>query len=280
MSGGRHEFVNFFVFALDKTGAPTSEVLFMQTGIPNTDDQWTTFYLPEPIHATNGFMLAISYDYGYVGIGTAVSDNEYPFAINQYYSIDYSSGEFYAIGDDNFTVNFMIRANGTDLSSTATEVTASTPTFTDYKLYRLTKGSSPAVWTALTQTDNTSYIDNQFKAQPKGSYQYAVVATYRSGTEDANAVFSNVLNRGNVSNEALAKQNDINVYPNPAVETVYVQMAHKAKVEVFDVYGKKYISQTVIAETILNISNCPTGALFVKITTDNSTTVHKIMKIN
>jgi hypothetical protein len=121
-------------------------------------------------------------------------------------------------------------------------------------------------------------MDNQFKAQSGGLYQYAVVARYRSGTEDANAALSNVLNKGDVANEEFARQSGVKVYPNPTTGAVYVQTAQKAQVEVFDLFGRKYISQRVAAEAVLDVSGCPTGALFIKIITDNGATVHRIIK--
>jgi hypothetical protein len=285
---GPHEFVNLFIFALDEIGKPTNSVLFSQTEIPNTDDSWTTFYLPEPIYAQNGFMLALSYDYGYAGIGTATPDDTYPFVADQYYCSNYISDTFHPIEKAGFTTNFMIRANGTDLSGAGLSGTdlggtdlSGTPTLTDYKLYRLVKGSSLDTWTSLTRTDNLSYIDDKFKEQAGGTYQYAVVATYRSGAEDANAALSNELSKGDVANnEALHSEAVVKLYPNPTNGALYVRTAEKAQVEVFDLFGRKYVSQTVATEATLNVSDCPAGALFVKIITDNGTAVHKIMKIN
>jgi hypothetical protein len=67
--------------------------------------------------------------------------------------------------------------------------------FLNYDVYRLLAADegTPANWTLLDgAVANPTYLDNQFSAQPEGSYKWAVKANY-SGTLESEAIFSNAL---------------------------------------------------------------------------------------
>lgn len=115
-AGGPHAVVNVFVIDLDEDGNPTSNILFKQMNVPNTDDRWTTFNFTEPIECPRGFMIALSY-VGFLGIGVDSGiSTEWPFIPNaNYYTLDYTSGNYIVMaesGPDAMPYNFLIRAEG------------------------------------------------------------------------------------------------------------------------------------------------------------------------
>ncbi|MDR1652869.1 MAG: carboxypeptidase regulatory-like domain-containing protein [Prevotellaceae bacterium] len=283
---GNHNFVNVFIFALDNGGLPTKDILYSQLDVPNTDDVWNTLYLPQLISAPNGFLVALSYSYGHLSIGTTLPDANYPFAPAQYYAKNYNETEFIPIGDDGFNVNMMIRATVTDLGASAQRTsapatiaaeTAVSPTLTNYSVFRLLVGASKSEWTQIAQSDATSCTDNEFKTQAQGTYQYAVVTNYCDGTQESNAAFSNpVVQTATGEADRTMQQNGINVYPNPAKGLIYVQTPETATVTVSDMTGRILEQRTVDAGSAA-FDLKAAGAYFIKIDGEKKSSVFKVI---
>ena len=225
--GGPHTTVNVFIFDLDETGAPTNTVLYSAMAVENTDMEWTVHELPEPVDAPNGFMIAISYA-GFVGLGTADPDDDYPFTANtHYYNSDYTTdvfGTVESIGDPTLENPFMIRAYGYNLGKSKTQpsfayskagnanhnlelitnspfktdgpafsMAAPSKEFVDYTVYRLTEGQDMGDWTEVgTNVTDTSFTDTDWTNQAFGLYQYAVVSNYTNGVM-SDPTLSNVI---------------------------------------------------------------------------------------
>lgn len=189
-----HPFVDVFVFALDESGEPTSTILFHQSGVPNTDNEWTSFDFPHPVEAYGGYMLGLSYA-GHVGLGLDNGEGpDYPFEekINCY-TDDYETGEFIYTETHDIRRSLMIRAKGIP------EGEDEKPSVTSekrYKVWRLQEDRTdrPGDWTLLTAAPLKSrqFTDTEWAGQPQGFYRYAVRTVY-TGDTLSEAAFSPVL---------------------------------------------------------------------------------------
>ncbi|MFO7864978.1 MAG: carboxypeptidase regulatory-like domain-containing protein [Salinivirgaceae bacterium] len=178
--GGPHATVNVFIFDLDENGQPTSDVLFSAMAVENTDMEWNTLILDEAVDAPNGFMVGVSYA-GFLGLGTTTPDDNFPFIENtQYFSGDYTGGEFAAVetlGDPSLNNNFMVRAYGYDMGRAT-----ATPSFA-YRKARSTKSDLELISNDPVLTEAPVYsFDGTNKKELTG---YTI---YLDGNEEATGV--------------------------------------------------------------------------------------------
>jgi len=227
--GGPHNTVNVYVMALDESGNPTSTVLYSAMEVPNTDNTWMVHTLSAPVEAPNGFMLALSYSTGFLGLATDVPDAQYPFLNNtHFYNADYTTGAYSTVESAGFSATFLLRAMGLDYGpagkgtnpavarsakfgeipvyvANEAPVSAGEPVYASfnknskalvgYNTFRLLQGqeSDEALWVSLTtnQTD-TFYVDTQWETLESEIYKYAVKAVYTNGVLSVPAI-SNAL---------------------------------------------------------------------------------------
>jgi len=87
-------------------------------------------------------------------------------------------------------------------------------------------------------------------------------------------------------NELNSEENEVLVFPNPANETINIHVsnnfADKISVEVYDVLGKKYLSQSSTGNGMkINSAEFAKGIYFLKITTStgkqNLTVIKKVV---
>lgn len=109
----QHSSVHAFVFLLDSLGNISREPVYHNTYVENTDDQWCSFTLPNPVEAPYGFMVGLSYD-GYLGLAyDSGKDATYPFSAKSNCFIqDYSDSTktWYFLDNTNYKGNFLLRA--------------------------------------------------------------------------------------------------------------------------------------------------------------------------
>lgn len=214
--GGEQETVNVFVFALDSAGHPTQNVLFHQSNVPTSVDEWSRFEFPEPVDAPDGFFLALSRTSGFLSLGTSDPTEAYPFQTQtHFYSGDYQARAFSAVEEpvegmpDGYAFNFMIRAEGewlgevifteasqdTSLGSddavasavpcrkTGNEYVLDMPQPLSYRIYRLEEGMDESRYTLLSDgIEGLQYTDETYASLPEGHvYQYAIRAEYQDG---------------------------------------------------------------------------------------------------
>ena len=106
-----HYSVYFYVLDLDKNGNPTGDVLYRNTYVPVTDDEWTDFTLPTPIDCPNGYMAGIAYG-GFISLAVdGEGDKEaWPFQPNvNCFTSDYTYGEWTYLDPSDFKRNFAFR---------------------------------------------------------------------------------------------------------------------------------------------------------------------------
>lgn len=109
-----HYSVALRIFDLDTNGQPTSNVLYENTYVPVTDDQWTSYTLPAPVDCPNGYYIAISgSQYMNIAIDGDGDSQKYPFqeGVNCFTN-DYTSGNFWYLegqSGENLHHNFLMR---------------------------------------------------------------------------------------------------------------------------------------------------------------------------
>ena len=296
--------VNIAVFPLDQYGKPATEPLYTAKA-PNTPDSWSTYEFPEPIEV-EGFALAVSCDAGFLGIGTTEPSEQYPFEAGTNYYNGYSLGmiNWTDMWDFQHT-HLMIRAVGEDLgiikydepNSQDTEKAAnqteplarpakgsgserpalSSPTYKsmvakdspvgNYSVYRLTEGLQQEDWALVGITQDTCLSDKDVYNMEEGTYQWAVVANYKSG--ESSARLSNPLLIRNVDNEAESTTQGIRLYPNPFSNKVYLNYASAIRsIRIVNMLGQT-MTQIDKPASSVNTESLPSGLYFWLIETQD-----------
>jgi hypothetical protein len=123
---------------------------------------------------------------------------------------------------------------------------------------------------ALTPIDGAT--NQLFVAEENGSY--AVVATDANGCVDTSACV-NINNVGIEDYHALG----INIYPNPTMDNVTIEFTEaSAEIEVMDAQGKLVQSLSMASGEQLSLAKEQNGIYFVRIITENATTVVRVVK--
>jgi len=138
--------------------------------------------------------------------------------------------------------------------------------------------------TLLAVLQQTEYLDEDL---PNGNYTYHVRVMYADGCESLSyntvKVEIDFTGIGNVTDAG-----GITVYPNPTKGEVFVGMPFMASlqnVEVFDLMGRTVGAINPLQKlegcpkdgVVINISHLPTGLYFVRIQTENSVVVRKVV---
>lgn len=129
-----HYSVAVRIFDLDDDGNPTSNLLYENTYVPCTDDQWNTFMLPASVDAPRGYFATIA-SYGFLGIGIdgAGDSQKYPF--RQYtncFASDYTTGQFGYLDNqssESLHHNFLLRTIAAPYTVADDSLAAKAPRF-------------------------------------------------------------------------------------------------------------------------------------------------------
>jgi hypothetical protein len=122
----------------------------------------------------------------------------------------------------------------------------------------------------LTPIDGAT--NQLFVAEENGSY--AVVATDANGCVDT----SDCVTIANVGIED-HNLNNVELYPNPTTDKVTITFsAVSASIEILDAQGKLIQTTNLNSGEQISLKNEQSGVYFVKIMTENATTVHRIVK--
>ncbi len=220
-----HSSVKLLIFGLNEDGMPDqSNILYNSGTILNTDNQWNTHIIPEPIAAPGGFFVGICANGTYTDI--ALDDGvgapyEYQdgthFAIQNYTD---SSDTWFAMEEYNVRKNMLLRVTGANYGAPVPrrDITHLNRSFEGYNIYRLEAGDEnyPDDWVLVTEAiTDTTYADETWQSVEEGYYKYAVKSRYTNNFESF-AIFSGILNKTFSSAEGneLTLQNVTN-YPNP-----------------------------------------------------------------
>ncbi|MEA3288184.1 MAG: choice-of-anchor J domain-containing protein [Candidatus Marinimicrobia bacterium] len=201
-----HTEAKIFIFGLDGAGVPdVNQPLHESAMLPNVDDSWNDYELPEPVVAENGFFIGVSTPGVFTAIGTDDGVGA-PWEFvpgTQWGTADYTVGnDWLDVGPAGFPLNFSIRGYGEMFETVAVdyqvsehrqskedyleltiipceprniariEETSSTRDITGYNVYR----DGDLVGT----TDGTTFDDPVVEDEP---YMYEITATYSNGED-------------------------------------------------------------------------------------------------
>jgi len=111
-----------------------------------------------------------------------------------------------------------------------------------------------------------------FTAEQNGNY--AVIATDANGCVDTSSCVS-IVNVGLEGFEA----NNISIYPNPTEDFIVIDFtAATATVEILDIQGKLIRTMSIESGNQVSLKNEQSAVYFVRIITDQATTIHRIVK--
>lgn len=209
-----HYDVYVYVIDLDRNGEPTDNVLFKDTYVPVTDDEWTQFTFPAPIDCPNGYMVGVAYS-GFVSLAIdGEGDREnYPFVQGvNCYTDDYTTGEWYYLDATDYKANFAIRSIAAPYEISAPQrkvfshkaaAPAVAPSVQNalnenipsmpakpmkavedrvrYNVYRAVNSENAEAmeWKELASNlKERVFSDNEWNSLPQGVYRYGVKAIY------------------------------------------------------------------------------------------------------
>lgn len=189
-TGELPEKVILYIMGLDEQGQPDPEnFLYEAFDIESPLDAWTTYELPEPVTAPKGCAICLS-AIGHVSVGVD-SNTEAAPAYTQMWSNSYNGGYRY-FEERDWKGALMIRANAEHYEADGV-FPASTFTVSRYEE---ANAANPDRWTKLAEgLTTTSYTDEAFGRTPRGTYFYAVTATYPVGNVTSPAAVSGPLFR-------------------------------------------------------------------------------------
>lgn len=281
---GLHPQVNIFLFALDATGYPINVPLFEAT-VENVDDEWNTYTLPSPVEAPDGFLVAMSYSYGNMGISTAKSTTDYPLSqAKGWYHSDFSEvygaqyGEkFY---ESDFDQIFMIRAQGDnegaiDYAHTGVRYKTPMPEPTGYNVYRIVGNSRTLVGSNIQEP---KFVD-QLPSNVSSMTYYGIEAVYGNGTSDL--VLSNnlasqsgvsALHGGSLLAIKSANMGNSLIVNNPSLSNVALT--------IYSISGAVVLRENITCDgATIDTSMLPQGIYLARaISSDRQVATHKLLK--
>jgi len=103
---------------------------------------------------------------------------------------------------------------------------------------------------------------------------YAVIGTGANGCVDTSACIT----IANVGIETFAT-NEVLIYPNPSTEFVIIEFnATTAQIEILDTQGKLIQTAQINSGEQISLKNQPNGVYFIRISTENATSIHRVVK--
>ena len=141
--------------------------------------------------------------------------------------------------------------------------------FVKYEIYRDTK--------LIGETDGLSFVDSEIEHNRTFSYTYSVRPVY----EECYGTFKSVLAQWGVDINEYSHNANINIYPNPTNDKLYIVAETEIEdIVVYDIYGRHQITETPSHQDNLTIdvANLKSGIYFVKINTNEGNIVKRIIK--
>jgi len=272
--------VDIYVFDLDANQMPSAKILYHAGMMPTATNKWMEYEFPEPVHAPNGFFMALSRKEGeFLALGVSEGTPEYPFMyMSNFYCFDYTSMPFTSLDEYGFTANFMIRAEGYAYGKEAkfgTDANSRAPL--GYMVYRLAEGTPESSWTLLSENvTGLTFTDNTIQKEPTGNYQWAVKAKYATGISEPR--LTNVLPHTFVNSINDNNAEIIQLYPNPFKNEIYINRPELVKsVQITDIYGK-IVKQFIFNGKTIHTGNLSSGVYFVAIeSVAGEKTIHKMV---
>ncbi len=264
---GSHNNVRIYLFGLTSNGNPDQTALLYQSPfVNNTDNQWNSHELSEPVNAPNGFLVGVSTPNQYTGIGLDDGIGEpWQFVSGTQMSItDWTDEElnWIDIGSWGFQRNMLIRAYGVNygdlrhdrasenrLYANPESISkANIRAFEHYNIYRFltSQQSNPDQWDLVaTEVVDTTYTDTSWAGIPNGVYRYAVTSAHTNDVESEPA-FSQPIEQTMTSADEEIVPSGVSYlqnYPNPFNPETTISYglgeASEVHLTIYNIMGKK-----------------------------------------
>ena len=111
------------------------------------------------------------------------------------------------------------------------------------------------------------------------SYTYSVRPIYE---DECYGSFKSVLAQWGVNVNENSHNTNVNIYPNPADDKVYIEtQVQTLNIEIYDIYGRVQnlrISESQNLRISIDVANLKSGIYFIKINTNEGNIVKRIIK--
>lgn len=153
--------------------------------------------------------------------------------------------------------------NGANFNWTPYQVQNNTTPVSNYYIYRDDNSTGNFILIGNTTGNQFGYTDVQFASFPDASYYVEAVmvaGACQPTRSDFTASRSNVKHIGSVGIQQLNNHSAVNIYPNPAGNTLNITgITGKATALLYDIVGKLVLEKEVENNTILNTSHLVDG---------------------
>ena len=167
-------------------------------------------------------------------------------------------------GCDNIFINLTVTENGNNAVLSWATQTRMTPN--RYNIHRTDKISH----IATTAANVTTYTDHNLA---NGTYYYFVEAIYDKASITTNPVKVEITHMG-----IDTYTSNINVYPNPATNKIFVQGENIRNISLYNTMGQAVLKQAPTSDqTEISVGNIPAGLYFIQIATDKGISTQRIV---
>ena len=188
------------------------------------------------------------------------------------------------------TVYTALSADANGCVGMATQAVAVNPLPTVTASSSRTGDMCPTETTTLSATGGVSYlwvsdvsaailVGNPVYVSPSASSIYTVTATDANGCQKSTTVAQSVISCVGISEQTILS--GLTVYPNPTVGEFSIETSNtlNKSIEIIDVTGKVVHTSTSNLEVVkLNLKDVSNGVYYVKIQSNNSVDVVKVVK--
>lgn len=260
-----YESINVVILALDKDGNCTDKILYKDDDALSNNYNYTTYTLSSSVYAPYGCFIGLSCDYGYLGLLTTYTTDEYPFVMKyNAFLEDYTQSLEFGYAEDlgvDYQENFCLSFKGKLLADENAPATL-------FNVYRLDANGNATMLNA-DALDALTFNDTSWQEVPNGTYRYAVTAKYNNGKESEQAVSAELAktNSGidNVASEGIM------------ISVVNSMLTVSQKAELIQVYapdGKQMISATDTSS--ISVASLSKGIYLVRVVTEGKNITKKI----
>lgn len=122
----------------------------------------------------------------------------------------------------------------------------------------------------------SSGVSDGVAFSPSGTVNYTVTGTDANSCQNADTITVVVKTCAGIKQASAIGW--LNMYPNPAVNTLHIDIEKAARVRMYDITGQLVLDQPVaVGKNEINIANLPSGAYDLTVSADGKTTYLKVM---